>query len=75
VLMAASIAAAVRIPGTVAAGLAVEPAGDVTRLEHPSGVFDAKVRVFEVDGVWRGTSTSIRTARKLFDGTVFPRSY
>jgi hypothetical protein len=24
--------------------------------------------------VWRGTSTSIRTARKLFDGTVFPRT-
>lgn len=73
VLMAASIAAAVRIPGTVAAGLAAEPAGDVTRIEHPSGAFQAKVRVFEVDGVWRGTSTSLRTARKLFDGTAFPR--
>jgi 4-oxalomesaconate tautomerase len=74
VLMAASIAAAARIPGTVAAALAAASESDVTRIEHPSGVFDAKVRVFEVDGVWRGTSTSLRTARKLFDGTVFPRS-
>jgi 4-oxalomesaconate tautomerase len=74
VLMAASIAAAVRIPGTVAAGLSTPPVGDVTRLEHPSGTFDAKVRVFDVDGVWRGTSTSVRTARKLFDGFAFPRS-
>lgn len=74
VLMAASIAAAVRIPGTVAADLAAPPPDDVTRLEHPSGTFDAKVRIVDVDGVWRGTSTSIRTARKLFDGLAFPRS-
>jgi 4-oxalomesaconate tautomerase len=75
VLMAASIAAAVRIPGTVAASIAVAPDDDdLTRIEHPSGTFDAKVRVFDTDGVWRGTSTSIRTARKLFDGTVFPRT-
>ena len=74
VLMAASIAAAARIPGTVAAGLAVPSADDVTRLEHPSGTFDAKVRVFDADGVWRGTSTSVRTARKLFDGYAFPRA-
>ena len=79
VLMAASIAAAARIPGSVAAGIA-DPAdgdpgdGDLVRLEHPSGTFDAKVRVLHGDdGVWRGTSTSIRTARKLFDGTVYPR--
>ena len=25
------------------------------------------------DGVWRATSTSVRTARKIFDGVVFPR--
>lgn len=73
VLMAASIAAAMRIPGTVAAGLAAPADGDITRLEHPGGAFDAKVQVTCVDGVWRGTSTSIRTARKLFDGTVYPK--
>lgn len=76
VLMAASIAAAARIPGTVAADLAAPAAlaaGEITRLEHPSGAFDAKVQVYDVDGVWKGTSTSIRTARKLFDGTVYPK--
>jgi len=25
------------------------------------------------DGTWRATSLSLRTARKLFDGAVFPR--
>jgi 4-oxalomesaconate tautomerase len=74
VVMAASIAAAARIPGTVAADLAGALDGDVVRLEHPSGAFDARVRVRDVDGIWRGTSTSIRTARKLFDGTIFPRT-
>lgn len=73
VLMAASIAAAARIPGTVAADLAAPVDGDVTRLEHPSGTFDAKVRVVDVDGTWKGTSTSLRTARKLFDGTAYPQ--
>ncbi|WP_395639393.1 4-oxalomesaconate tautomerase [Pseudolysinimonas sp.] len=75
VLMAASIAAAAKIPGTVAAGLATSADAEITRVEHPSGTFDAKVRVFDADGTWRGTSTSIRTARKLFDGIAFPRSY
>jgi len=74
VLMAASLAAAARIPGTVAADHAAPADGDVTRLEHPTGVFDAKVRVYDADGTWKGTSTSLRTARKLFDGTVFPRT-
>ena len=74
VLMAASIAAGLRIPGAVGSDLAVLPEGDTTVIEHPSGTFPAKVRVYPgADGVWRGTSTSIRTARKLFDGTVFPR--
>jgi 4-oxalomesaconate tautomerase len=74
VLMAASIAAAARVPGTVAADLAGPIDGAIVRLEHPSGVFDAGVRVRTVDGIWRGTSTSVRTARKLFDGTIFPRT-
>ena len=75
VLMAASIAAAARIPGTIAAVLAAPgtETTEVTRLEHPGGVFDAKVQVYDVDGVWKGTSMSIRTARKLFDGTVYPK--
>jgi len=75
VMMAASVAAGIAIPGAVGHDLAVLPAaGEPTRIEHPGGVFDAKVRVEQdADGVWRGSSTSVRTARKLFDGRVFPR--
>jgi len=74
VLMAASIAAAARVPGTIAAEIAGAVGDEFIRLEHPSGTFDAKVRVYDVAGTWRGTSTSIRTARKLFDGYAFPRT-
>ncbi len=50
------------------------PDGGPIELEHPTGSFAALVQVAQdADGVWRGTSTSIRTARKLFDGIVFPR--
>lgn len=74
VLMAASVAAGIRIPGAVGSDLAVLAPGEETLIEHPSGTFAVKVRAFpDADGVWRGTSTSLRTARKLFDGTVFPR--
>lgn len=74
VLMAASVAAGLRIPGTVGSDLAEAPADGDLLLEHPTGRYPAKVRVFQdADGKWRGTSTSIRTARKLFDGIVFPR--
>ncbi|MBN9183657.1 MAG: 4-oxalomesaconate tautomerase, partial [Microbacterium sp.] len=74
VLMAASVAAALRIPGTVGAELAVLPdAASATLVEHQTGVFPARVSVEERDGAWYGTSVSERTARKIFDGTVFPR--
>lgn len=80
VLMAASVAAGISIPGTVADGVArldgEECAhGGALAIEHPSGSLVSKVRVAQdVDGAWLGSSTSIRTARKLFDGRVFPRS-
>jgi 4-oxalomesaconate tautomerase len=74
VLMAASVAAGIRIPGTVGSALARVDDADETPIEHPSGVFTARVGVEQgADGVWRATSTSVRTARKLFDGRVFPR--
>ncbi|MEZ3159367.1 4-oxalomesaconate tautomerase [Microbacterium sp. BWT-B31] len=74
VLMAASVAAGVRIPGAVGADLAIVPAEGALGIEHPSGVFDARVSVSQDSaGVWHGTSTSVRTARKLFDGVVFAR--
>lgn len=74
VLMAASVAAGIRIPGAVGADFA-RPSGDgPDAIEHPSGSFPASVRVTQTpDGTWSATSTSLRTARKLFDGTVFPR--
>jgi 4-oxalomesaconate tautomerase len=75
VLMAASVAAAVHVPGTVAAEIAGSTDGEITGIEHPSGVFPARVHVSpDADGTWRATSASLRTARKLFDGLVFPRS-
>ena len=74
VLMAASVAAALRIPGAVGHEI-VGPLGEEdTAIEHPSGTFPSRVRVTQdAGGVWRATSFSLRTARKLFDGTVFPR--
>jgi 4-oxalomesaconate tautomerase len=74
VLMAASVAAGVCIPGTVGAELA-NPSGDgPVDIEHPSGAFPSRVSVGHGDdGIWRATSTSVRTARKIFDGLVFPR--
>ncbi|WP_242497725.1 4-oxalomesaconate tautomerase [Microbacterium protaetiae] len=74
VLMAASVAAGIRIPGAVGADLAHLTDDHDTVLEHPSGAFTARVEVGQdVDGVWRATSSSLRTARKLFDGRVFAR--
>ncbi|GAA1959975.1 4-oxalomesaconate tautomerase [Microbacterium deminutum] len=74
VLMAASVAAGISIPGAVGSDLARLPGEGSIDIEHPTGSFPARVSVGkDAQGVWRGTSTSIRTARKLFDGTVFPR--
>lgn len=76
VMMAASVAASVRLPGSVAHELAGAQRfdDDTVLIEHPSGVFASKVHVRRgVDDVWRATSASVRTARALFDGWVFPR--
>lgn len=74
VLMAASVAAAVRIPGAVGTDIVAPVEADTTLIEHPSGAFASRVHVArDDDGVWSATSLSLRTARKLFDGVVFPR--
>ncbi len=74
VLMAASVAAGIRVPGAVGADLAQLPASGPDGIEHPSGTFPARVHVESgADGTWSATSTSLRTARKIFDGVVFPR--
>lgn len=71
VLGAVSVAAAVRTAGTVAHRYAGSP----VRIEHPTGSFEVSVTL---DGTGAGTrlevSSLIRTARKLSDGLVWPRS-
>ncbi len=71
VLGAVSVATACLVAGSVATDLADLPAGGKKRLliEHPSGATAIDAQVAD-DG--RVESTAIvRTARKLFDGTVF----
>lgn len=75
VLMAASVAAGIRIPGVVGSDFAAPGDDDDTRIEHPTGTFPARVSVHrDADGRWHAASRSVRTARKLFDGAVFPRT-
>jgi 4-oxalomesaconate tautomerase len=73
VLGAVSVAAAVRAPGTVANQTAA--VDRLVRIEHPTGSFDVYV---DLDGRGAGTrirkSAVVRTARKLSDGLVWPRS-
>ncbi|MGH8948234.1 MAG: PrpF domain-containing protein, partial [Acidimicrobiia bacterium] len=74
VLGAVSVATACRFPGSPAAQLASLPAGsDVIRLEHPTGTFDAAVRLDSGPELGVIGAGIIRTARKLMDGMVFPR--
>lgn len=73
VLMAASVAAGIRIPGAVGSDLARIADDAVTGIEHPTGVFPAAVTVTRTDDTWHASSASVRTARKIFDGTVFAR--
>lgn len=76
VLGAVSVATACLLPGSPAGEMARrDPGTDVIRLEHPTGTFDAVVRL-EMNGEPSLRSAGIvRTARKLMDGIVFPRSY
>ncbi|KUO16173.1 4-oxalomesaconate tautomerase [Streptomyces dysideae] len=77
VLGAASVAAGLRIEGGVGAELAQLPAeGDRVRIEHPTGFLDLESSLGTgSDGLPSARRTAVvRTARKIFDGTVFPRS-
>jgi 4-oxalomesaconate tautomerase len=74
VLGAASVAAGLRVPGGVGEGIAQLPeSGDRVRVEHPTGFLDVGVQLDPGSLVVRRTAV-VRTARKIFDGTVFPRS-
>lgn len=76
VLGAVTVATACLFPGSTASHMArLQPGSDVIRIEHPTGSFDAAVRL-EPGAQPRILGAGIiRTARKLMDGVVFPRSY
>ncbi|MFC7404535.1 4-oxalomesaconate tautomerase [Georgenia alba] len=78
VLGALTVAAAVRVPGSVAHELAdlddARAPGAHMPVEHPTGHLDVTADLTEVGGRLTTASSSVlRTARKLFDGVVFPR--
>lgn len=72
VFAAISVATACALPGSPAAGLAVIPPGGRYLIEHPSGAAEVLIETAP-DGRVTGAGT-LRTARKLFDGRVFPRA-
>ncbi|GGL66344.1 FldA protein [Streptomyces fumigatiscleroticus] len=79
VLGAASVAAGLLVPGGVGEGIAELPddGGERIRVEHPTGFLDIDLSLdpgtADSGPVVRRTAV-VRTARKIFDGTVFPRS-
>lgn len=77
VLGAVSVATACLLPGAPAARVAaLETGATEVRLEHPTGVFDTRIRIqMEGDVPVVGSAGIVRTARKLMDGVVFPRAY
>ena len=77
VLGAVSVATALLLPGAVGAEPARLPEpGAPLRLEHPTGSVDVSVELDPEAPPDRPRTRSaglVRTARKLFEGTVFPR--
>ncbi|MFI0373122.1 4-oxalomesaconate tautomerase [Actinomadura sp. 1N219] len=72
VLGAVTVATALLIDGAVGRDLAeFPPPGEPMSIEHPTGRLDVAV---DLDGASVRRAGVVRTARKLFDGTVFPRS-
>jgi 4-oxalomesaconate tautomerase len=78
VLGAVSVATAALLadgPAAEVAKVADAEEGRVVTIEHPTGTFDAAVDLSLVDDVPVVERAGIiRTARKLMDGTVFPRA-
>jgi 4-oxalomesaconate tautomerase len=75
VLGAVSVGTAIMVPGAVGSDLAVlVPGSPRLAIEHPGGALGVEV---ELDAATTPPtvirSGVVRTARKLFDGTVFPR--
>ncbi|WP_127902848.1 4-oxalomesaconate tautomerase [Solirhodobacter olei] len=70
VFAAVSVATACLLEGSPAAGLAVRPADGRYRIEHPSGAAEVLLEIGPGGEVL--SAGTLRTARKLFDGMVFP---
>ena len=70
VFAAISVATACTLGGSVAHSMARIPSDGRFLVEHPSGAVEVFLDIGP-DGVVRGAG-NIRTARKLFDGVVFP---
>lgn len=76
VLGALTVAAGVLAEGSVGHGLARIPdPGDPLAIEHPTGHFDVDVGLTRDAGgaLHVARSAALRTARRLFDGLVYPR--
>jgi 4-oxalomesaconate tautomerase len=74
VLGAVSVGTAIVIPGAVGHDLAVLDGGPRLSVEHPSGALQVEVELDTTVTPPRVIRSGVvRTARKLFDGTVFPR--
>jgi 4-oxalomesaconate tautomerase len=74
VLGAVSVGTAIVVPGAVGHDLAVLDGGPRLSVEHPSGALQVEVELDQaVTPPKVVRSGVVRTARKLFDGTVFPR--
>lgn len=71
VFAAVSVATACTLPGSPAAGLATIPEDGRFLIEHPTGAAEVLIEQ-GADGSVTGAGT-LRTARKLMDGLVFPR--
>jgi 4-oxalomesaconate tautomerase len=74
VLGGVSVVTALLLDGVGSELLAAPPAGEPVEIEHPSGKLAVGIEFDTTATPPRvRRSTVIRTARKLFDGTVFPR--
>jgi 4-oxalomesaconate tautomerase len=74
VLGAVSVGTAVVVPGAVGHDLAVLDGGSRLSIEHPSGALQVEAELDASASPPKVVRSGVvRTARKLFDGTVFPR--
>jgi 4-oxalomesaconate tautomerase len=74
VLGAVSVGTAIVIPGAIGHDLAVLDGGPRLSVEHPSGALQVEVELDTTTTLPKVIRSGVvRTARKLFDGTVFPR--